>query len=70
MTTCLEFTKWHFKDKEKILWSDEAKIELFGQNCKHYVWRTPGIARHLANTTPTVKHGGGNIREIMEGFRG
>ena len=25
------------------------------------VWRKPGIGHHLANTIPTVKHGGGSI---------
>jgi hypothetical protein len=40
--------------RNKILWSDEIKIELFGLNAKCYVWRKPG-------TIPTVKHGGGNI---------
>ncbi len=45
----------------KILWSDETKIELFGLNSKQYVWRKPGTAHHLSNTVPTVKHGGGSI---------
>ncbi len=45
----------------KILWSDETKIELFGLNFKRYVWRKPGTAHHLSNTVPTVKHGGGSI---------
>jgi len=40
--------------RNKILWSDETKIELFGLNAKHHVWRKPG-------TIPTVKHGGGSI---------
>jgi hypothetical protein len=48
MTTCLEFAKI------SKLWSDEAKILLFGFNAKHHVWRKPG-------TIPTVKHGGGSI---------
>ena len=38
----------------KILWSDETKIELFGLNAKRHIWRKPG-------TIPTVKHGGGSI---------
>ncbi len=45
----------------KILWSDETKVELFGLNSKWYVWRKPGTAHHLSNTVPTVKHGGGSI---------
>uniref|UniRef100_A0AAQ4QG94 Tc1-like transposase DDE domain-containing protein n=1 Tax=Gasterosteus aculeatus aculeatus TaxID=481459 RepID=A0AAQ4QG94_GASAC len=44
--------------RNKIIWSDETKIELFGLNSKRHVWRKPGTAHHLANTIPTVKHGG------------
>ena len=58
MTDRLEFPKRHLKDSQtmrnKILWSDKTKIELFGLNAKRHVWRNPG-------TIPTVKHGGGSI---------
>jgi hypothetical protein len=27
--------------RNKILWSDETKIELFGLNAKHHIWRVP-----------------------------
>jgi hypothetical protein len=40
--------------RNKILWSDEIKIELFGLNAKRHVWGKPG-------TIPTVKHGCGSI---------
>jgi hypothetical protein len=40
--------------RNRILWSDEIKIELFGLNAKRHVLRKPG-------TIPTVKHGGGSI---------
>ena len=40
--------------RNKILWSDETKIELFGLNAKRQLWTKPG-------TIPTVKHGGGSI---------
>ncbi|CDQ68476.1 unnamed protein product [Oncorhynchus mykiss] len=40
--------------RNKILLSDETKIELFELNAKHHFWRKPG-------TIPTVKHGGGSI---------
>jgi hypothetical protein len=40
--------------RNKILWSDETKIEFFGLNAKRHIWRKPG-------TIPTVKHGGGSI---------
>jgi hypothetical protein len=31
--------------RNKIIWSDETKIELFGLNAKHHVWRKSGTAR-------------------------
>ncbi len=65
MKARMEFAKKHLKDSKmvtnKILWSDETKIELFGLNSKGYVWRKPGTAHHLSNTVPAVKHGGGSI---------
>ena len=58
MIARLEFAKKHLKDtqtmRNKILWSDETKMELFGLNAKLHVWRKPG-------TMPTVKQGGGSI---------
>ena len=58
MTAHLEFAKRHLKDchtmRNKILWSDETKIELFGLNAKRHIWGKPG-------TNHTVKHGGGSI---------
>jgi hypothetical protein len=58
MTARLEFAKRHLKDSQtmrnKIIWSDETKIKLFGLNAKCHIWRKPG-------TTPTVKHGCGSI---------
>ena len=40
--------------RNKILWSDETKIELFGLNAKCHIWRKPG-------TIPTVKQCGVSI---------
>ena len=40
--------------RNKILWSDVTKIELFGLNANSHIWRKPG-------TIPTGKHGGGSI---------
>ena len=56
ITARLEFAKRHLNDfqtmRNKIVWSDETKIELFGLNAKRH--RKPV-------TIPTVKHGGGGI---------
>ncbi|CDQ86387.1 unnamed protein product [Oncorhynchus mykiss] len=49
------------KEWEKVMWSDEPKIELFGLNSTHRVWRKKKDEYNPKNTIPTVKHGGGNI---------
>ncbi|KAG2455346.1 TCB1 transposase, partial [Polypterus senegalus] len=50
MAAHLEFAKRHLKDSQtmrnKILWSDETKIELFGVNARRHVWRKPDTAHH------------------------
>uniref|UniRef100_A0AAY4AD58 Transposase n=1 Tax=Denticeps clupeoides TaxID=299321 RepID=A0AAY4AD58_9TELE len=61
----LRFANEHLNDSEsdweKVLWSDETKIELFGINSTRRVWRKKNAAYDPQNTVPTVKHGGGNI---------
>jgi transposase len=46
---------------KSVLWTDETKIELFSQNEKRRVWRTPNSAFKEKNLCATVKHGGGSI---------
>ena len=48
--------------RNKIIWSDETMIELFGLNAKRHIWRKPCII-------PMVKHGGGSIM-LSGGFSG
>ena len=61
----LKFGKEHLDDPEeaweKVMWSDETKIELFGINSTHRVWRKRNAEYNPKNTIPTVKHGGGNL---------
>ncbi len=56
MKARMEFAKKHLKDSKmvtnKILWSDETKIELFGLNSKRYVWRKPGTAHQPVQYSP------------------
>ena len=51
MTAHLEFVKRHLKDsqtmKNKIIWSEETWIELFGLNAKCHIWRKPATMLHL-----------------------
>ena len=61
----LTFVKAHL-DKgnefwELVIWSDESKIELFGQNEARHVWRKRGTVYDPENTIPTMKHWGGSI---------
>ena len=46
---------------EKVMWSDENKIELFGINSTRRVWRKRNAEYNPKNIIPTVKHGGGNL---------
>ncbi|CAM4639771.1 unnamed protein product [Leuciscus chuanchicus] len=61
----LKFANDHMDDPEeeweKVMWSDETKIELFGLNSTRCVWRKKKDEYNPKNTIPTVKHGGGNI---------
>lgn len=62
----LKFANEHLNDSEKawekVMWSDETKIELFGINSTLRVWRERNAeCYNPKNTIPTVKHGGGNI---------
>ena len=57
----LKFAKEHLDDPEeaweKVIWSDETKIELFGINSTRRVWRKRNAEYNPKNTIPTVKHG-------------
>ena len=45
----------------KILWSDEIKLELFAGISSRQVWRQEGTSYDPKNTIPTVKHGDGSL---------
>ena len=61
----LKFAKTHldktFNHWQKVLWTNETKIELFSHNERRYVWRKPKTAFEERNLLPTVKHGEGSI---------
>ena len=45
---------------ENVLWTDEMKVELFGQGHHGTVYRKRNKAFKEKNKVPTVKHGGGS----------
>lgn len=45
----------------RVLWSDETKINLFGSDGVQHVWRRPGEEYKDNCVVPTVKHGGGSV---------
>lgn len=69
LKTRLNFAKNHLnwsgsenaKKWRNILWSDETKINLFGNDNGRNVRRPQGKEFHVRFTKKTVKHGGGNI---------
>ena len=54
----LKFAKEYLNDPEeaweKVMWSDEAKIELFGINSTCRVWRKRNAEYNPKNTIPTT----------------
>ncbi len=61
----LKFARAHINNFcgqwDKVLWSDEAKIELFGHNTPKMIWCKKGEAFKPQNTIQTMKHGGSSI---------
>ena len=60
----LEFAKTYLRKPksfwEKVMWTDETKVELFGKAHYSTVYRKQNEAFKEKNTVPTVKHGGGS----------
>jgi len=38
------------------LWTDETKVEMFGHNAQHNIWRKPNTAYLHKHLIPTVKY--------------
>lgn len=70
-TTAKEKKEWlifakEYLDKslsflENVLWTDETKIDIFGNAHQQFVYRWRNKAYKEKNTLPTVKQGGGSI---------
>lgn len=61
----LEFAKRYLeKDEafwESVLFTDETKVNIFGNDGRGKVWRKKNSALDVKNLIPTVKHGGGSV---------
>lgn len=52
---------WTKEQWSKVLFTDESKFMLFGNNRRTYVRRFPGERYSKSCLVPTIKHGGGSI---------
>ncbi|GBP03423.1 Transposable element Tcb1 transposase [Eumeta japonica] len=61
----LEFARAHLnKDVDfwkRVIFTDESKFNVFGNDGRSKVWRKPNTALDPQNIIPTVKHGGGSV---------
>jgi transposase len=58
---CKIWSSWTLKIWNKILFSDETKINLFSSDGRVKVWRKPKSALDNKNILPTTKHGNGGL---------
>src|SRR4029434_7924777 len=58
----LQFAKcyWDFQ-WDLVIWSDETKIEIFGNKHQRWVWRRQKDSHTEKHLIPTVKYGGGSL---------
>lgn len=52
---------WTVEDWKRVIWSDETKINRFGSDSNHRVWKYPGEGIKNHHVHKTVKFGGGSI---------
>lgn len=52
-----EHIEWTEEQWKTVLWSDESKINLFGNDGNQFVWRRRGESNNVQCLVPTVKRG-------------
>lgn len=61
----LEFARahahWSAEDWEKVIFSDESKMNRLGSDGRVWTWRKPGSALEARYVKPTLKFGGGSV---------
>ena len=52
---------WTVEDWKRVIWSDETKINRFGSDGRHWVWKKQGEALSDRLVDGTIKFGGGSL---------
>jgi hypothetical protein len=52
---------WTIDYWQRVIWSDEVKINRYGSDGKHYTWKRPHEQLQAKHVQQTIKHGGGNV---------
>lgn len=56
-----KYRSWTTRDWERVVWSDESKINRFGSDGREWTWRASGESLKPRHVKPTLKFGGGSI---------
>lgn len=56
-----KYQNWTMDDWEKVIWTDESKINLFGPDGPKYIYRKPNAPSTDRDVIPTMKFGGGKL---------
>jgi len=61
LTFAQQHEGWTVNDWKRVVWSDEAKMQMHNSDGVVWCWRMAGEAHDPRNVTETVKYGGGRI---------
>jgi hypothetical protein len=56
-----KYSQWTVADWERVIFSDESKINRIGSDGRVWVWKRKKAGINDRTTTPTVKFGGGHV---------
>lgn len=61
MNFATAYQDWTMEDWKRVIWSDESKMNRFGSDGRHWVWKRPGEPLADRHIEPTLKFGGGHV---------
>jgi transposase len=56
-----KYQHWTEDDWNRVIWSDETKVNRMGSDGRKWGWKTRGAKLQPHHVQPTVKHGGGSL---------